>query len=144
MDLKGRLTSLLGRHQFGIRKNSSTTHAIIAVHDSLTKYADDPNIGASVFVSFDFTKAFDKINHGDLLFKLRNMQLPTGFFNLMVDYVSNRFQRVRINGSRSELKSVSSGVGPTSRIPFRSLSFWSVYIVFVSSVSHYTDGKICR
>lgn len=104
------ITSRLGDNQFGIRKNSSTTHAIIAVHDAMTRHADDSNVGASIFIAFDFSKAFDRIDHQRLLFKINEMKFPLGFVGLLSDYLSGRQQRVRLNGIRSDLRPVTSGV----------------------------------
>ena len=52
LDLKDHLPNLLGKYQYGrpIRKKSSRTHATIAVHDFLTKYADNPNNEAFVLL----------------------------------------------------------------------------------------------
>ena len=104
------MTSHLGDNQFGIRKNSSTTHAIIAAHDALTRHADDSNVGASILIAFDFSKAFDKIDHQKLLLKVSDMEFPRGFVRLLMDYLRGRQQRVRLNGIRSDLKLVTSGV----------------------------------
>ena len=57
-DVEPLLTRHLGANQFEIHKKPSTTHAIIIAHDILTKLADDPEIGATVFISFDFRKGF--------------------------------------------------------------------------------------
>ena len=52
-DLRNVFTKLLGVNQFGIKKYSSTTHAIIAAHDFMTRHADDPYVGASIFIALD-------------------------------------------------------------------------------------------
>ena len=109
-NLKSQFSNLLGDDQFGVRKNSSTTHAIIATHDILTRYADDLTVGASVFIAFDFSKAFDRIVHRKLILRALELSLPSGFIRLLTDYLSNRQQRVRVNGLKSDFKSVTSGV----------------------------------
>ena len=110
LSLRKDITIRLGSNQFGIRKNSSTTHAIIAVHDTLSKHADDTKVGASVFVAFDFSKAFDRIDHQKLIKTIREMRLPFGFVKLIVNYLSDRTQKVRVNGLKSDLRRVTSGV----------------------------------
>lgn len=109
-NMKQQLSRLLGDNQFGIRKHSSTTHAIIATHDAMTSHADDNAVGASVFIAFDFSKAFDRIDHQKLIFKASNMNLPAGFVRLLSDYLANRQQRVRVCGQKSDLQPISSGV----------------------------------
>ena len=108
--MKNQLSGLLGDNQFGVRKNSSTTHAIIATHDIMTRHADDPEVGASIFIAFDFSKAFDKIDHRKLILKAQEVNLPAGFIRFLVDYLRHRQQRLRMNGQKSKLKSVTSGV----------------------------------
>ena len=109
-NLRNQMTTSLGRNQFGIRRHSSTSHAIIAVHDTMTKLADDTELGASVFVAFDFSKAFDKVDHHMLIRSVQRLQLPSGFVRLLINYLSERKQRVRVNGFTSDLKLVTSGV----------------------------------
>ena len=109
-DLRDTFTRLLGASQFGIRRNSSTTNAIIATHDFMTQHADNPAIGASVLIAFDYSKAFDRIGHRELILKAEEMSLPSGFNLLLNDYLKHRKQRVRLNGCKSVLKPVTSGV----------------------------------
>ena len=109
-DLRSSFSDCLGDLQFGIRKGSSTSHAIIAAHESLTRHFDNPEIGATVFISFDYSKAFDKVMHCDLLKKVNEMGLPKGFVLFLDSYLRNRLQRVRFRGCKSFLKEVSSGV----------------------------------
>ena len=60
-------------------------------HESLTKLADDSKIGAAVFLSFDFSKAYDKVNHSVLLEKVLGMEFPTGFALLLKSYLKQRY-----------------------------------------------------
>ena len=109
-NMRSRFISLLGDSQFGIRRNSSTTDAVITVHDVMTSHADRLDIGASIFIAFDYSKAFDKIDHQLLISQVVDMNLPRGFILLLMDYLRHRKQRVRVNGFKSDLKSVTSGV----------------------------------
>ena len=115
-NLRFRLSDCLGEHQFGIRNQSSTTHAVVMAYDALTRSADDLQIGASVFISFDYSKAFDRINHGDLLKMFRSCGLPTGFCLFLKDYLRDWQQRVQMCGYTSGLKPVTSGVPQGSLI----------------------------
>ena len=53
------------------------------------------------------SKAFDKVWHVGLLFKLR---INGKLINLLKSYLSNRKQRVLINGSESDWGRIVSGV----------------------------------
>ena len=109
-DMRTHLSDCLGEHQYGIRKRSSTTHAIMTVHDYLTTLADDRNIGAALFIGFDFTKAFDRIPHHDLLNELRHLGFSNGFLLFLKDYLYGRQQRIRLDSFKSSLRPVTSGV----------------------------------
>lgn len=114
--IRPQLTANLGTNQYGIRKRSSTTHAVIYAHDILTKFADDPQTGAAVLVSFDLSKAFDRVCHSKLLSLACQMNLPAGFLLLLRNYLSDRQQRVRIDGQKSELMKITGGVPQGSLI----------------------------
>ena len=61
----------------------------MATHDTLTRHADDPAVGASVFTVFDFSTAFDKIAHRRLILKTEEFSLPSSFIRLLADYLTN-------------------------------------------------------
>ena len=61
-------------------------------------------------ISIDFSKAFDLVDPELLLEKLLKLELPTWLVSWIASYLINRKQRVVINGSTSEWKSVDAGV----------------------------------
>ena len=56
------------------------------------------------------SEAFDKVWHDGLLFKLKQNGITGNLLILLKNYLSNRKQRVVINGSASEWGVVGSGV----------------------------------
>ena len=62
----------------------------------------------SVFL--DMSKAFDKVWHEGLLFKLKQNEISGKLLTLLKNYLSNRRQRVLINGSSSQWGDIESGV----------------------------------
>ena len=50
-------------------------------------------------VFMDISKAFDKVWHDGLIFKLRQTGVSGTLLKLFEDYLSNRKQRVVLNGS---------------------------------------------
>ena len=58
------------------------------------------NCSASLEASglfFELSKAFDRVWHQGLLFKLKSFEISGKLLNLLEDYLSNRFQRVLLN-----------------------------------------------
>ena len=58
----------------------------------------------------DISKAFDKVWHDGLIFKLEQNGISGRLLNLFQNYLTNRKQRVILNGYSSELSSIESGV----------------------------------
>ena len=52
-------------------------------------------------VFLDISKAFDKVWQKGLLLKLESMGISGDLFNLMESFLSERFQRVLLNGQSS-------------------------------------------
>ena len=61
-------------------------------------------------VFLDISKAFDKVWHEGLLFKLKQNGVTGKLLDLFKDYLSNRKQRVVLNGSAAEYDDILSGV----------------------------------
>ena len=52
-------------------------------------------------VFLDISKAFDKVWHEGLLYKLKSMGISGELYDLLEKYLSGRFQRVVLNGQTS-------------------------------------------
>ena len=61
-------------------------------------------------VYLDFAKAFDKVPHQRLLSKLEAAGITGNVLGWIQDWLSNRMQRVVLNGKCSEWAEVKSGV----------------------------------
>ncbi|XP_044757831.1 uncharacterized protein LOC123315985 [Coccinella septempunctata] len=65
----------------------------------------------------DFSKAFDRVDHGRLIMKLKfRFGFSDGLIKLMSSYLSNRLQYVRVENSNSFLFPASSGVPQGSNL----------------------------
>ena len=62
----------------------------------------------SVFL--DLSKAFDKVWHDDIIFKLKQNGISGNLLNLSPNFLRNRKQRVLLNGQTSSLVDVDAGV----------------------------------
>ena len=90
------------------RPRSSTQEALLSVtrswHELLTKHRQV----ACVF--FDVKKAFDSVPHSKILDALFNIGIRGQLLNWIHDYLSNRHQRVVLDGISSVPVAVTSGV----------------------------------
>ena len=66
--------------------------------------------------SFDFAKAFDKLNHDLLIRRLNDLNFLVDLIHWINDYLKNRSQRIRIGSKFSNIESIKSGVPQGSLI----------------------------
>ena len=106
---------LLSPNQFGFQCSVSTSHAISAVYDDLLNNADKKYYSCCLFM--DLSKAFDAVDHNILLRKMSHQFGIRGLANKFFEsYLSNRFQYVRINNSRSKKAKIIYGVPQGSNL----------------------------
>ena len=61
-------------------------------------------------VVYFMSKAFDKVWHQGLIFKLKSIGVSDSLLTLIESFLSNRFQRVLLNGQMSECLPAKAGV----------------------------------
>ena len=57
-----------------------------------------------------FSAAFDRVNHKALIFKLRQLGVGGPFLSILTEFLSNRLQRVVVDGQFNDYRGVVSGV----------------------------------
>ena len=89
--------NLLNINQSGLRANDSYVNQLISItHEIYRAFSCNPSLEVrGIFL--DLSKAFDKIWHQGLLFKLKSFGIRGKLLNLLEDYLSNRFQSVLLN-----------------------------------------------
>ena len=79
------------------------------VHEIQSSFDCNPPVDTRV-LSFDISKAFDKVWHQGLLFKLKSYDVEGSLFCLLENYLENRKQRVILHGQCSSWINIVSGV----------------------------------
>lgn len=79
------------------------------MHHALT-LLESPNVSGIKIITYDFTKAFDKLSHSLILKKLMTSGFPTAFIKWTKSYLEGRTQLTRIGCETSTPSQVVSGV----------------------------------
>ena len=108
--VKPAVLKVIDLNQYGAIPKSSTTLALLSmIHD--WTLGTDGNGSTVRAILFDYRKAFDLIDHSILVNKLCRLELPHSIINWIIDFLSNRFQRIKlVKGCYSEWGLVPSGV----------------------------------
>ena len=102
--------NLLNPHQSGFRPGDSCVHQLLSITFDIYKSFDaNPSLEVrGIFL--DMSKAFDRVWHEGLLFKLKRLGLSGKFYGLINSFLSNRRQRVILNGQSSKWYPIKAGV----------------------------------
>ena len=100
--------ALLIPNNSGFKHGDSTVNQLLCLSDIILKSLDKGKEVRMVFL--DAAKAFDKVWHKGLLYKLKQLGIEGDLFTWLSSYLSDRQQRVVIGGSQSLLLPVRSGV----------------------------------
>ena len=96
--------------QYGFRPGSSTQCAVIALTDHLTKYLDHPSTCGALIVSYDYSKAFDRLRTDLIVQRLIDCEFPPKCVKWILYYLTARTQHVKVGITRSSAIDITSGV----------------------------------
>ena len=104
------LHNIFAPTQFGFRKGRSTQDAILFITERIydTFNRGDGTFNINIYI--DFQKAFDTVDHHILLNKLSMYGITGPTHNLIKNYLSNRYQSVRIGNSMSPPLQITKSV----------------------------------
>lgn len=100
--------NILSPHQHDFRKGLSTTTQLISTVHEISSVLDQS--GQIDILFLDLSKAFDRVPHGKLLYKLECIGLPLYIIQWIASYLADRKQFVEIDHCPSRALSVTSGV----------------------------------
>ena len=99
---------LLPDYNSGFRQDDGAINMIIAMLEEIYTGLDDHE--DCLFVSLDISKAFDRVWHRGLLFKLKQLGISGSLLRWFTSYLDSRCQRVQVGGKNSSLKYINAGV----------------------------------
>ena len=99
---------LLSKLQSGFKPGDSTVNQLAALYHMFCLALDEKKDVRIVFC--DISKAFDKVWHDGIIYKLQKMGIKGILLEWFKDYLKNRLQRVLIKGQASEWGEIKAGV----------------------------------
>ena len=99
----------LNSSQHGFREERSCLSALLSVYDDLMLMFTESSCSVDM-IYLDFSKAFDKVDHGVLPHKLGDMGIAGNLGIWFHSFLSNCYHFVRLPGGSSTANPVISGV----------------------------------
>ena len=100
--------NLINDGQNGFRKRRSTIGTVAELTDDILLGINNKNYTIAAFI--DLRKAFDTVSHEILSSKLHKFGFHKNIIAWLIDYLSNRKQRCKVNGITSDYLDITCGV----------------------------------
>ena len=101
--------NLLTPNQSGFCPNDSCVNQLLSiVHRTYSDFDENPSLKVRSNL-LDISKAFDKVWHKGFLFKFETIGISGNLFKLFQSFLSDRQQRVVLNGQHSNWAPVLAG-----------------------------------
>ena len=121
-----RTSHLIDSRQHGFLNLKSCSTNMISFTDNVVLSINDTHTLSTDVVYFDFSKAFDSVNHDLILDKLKNSYSIDGrLLKFLKNYLCEREQSVVLDGVKSSSKTGPIWISP--RIHFGTLTICSIY-----------------
>ena len=99
---------LIPPNQSGFKPGDSCINQLLSITHKIYKSFDDGYEVRGIFLYI--SKAFDKVWHNGLIYKLKQNGVSGNLLNSIIDFLDTRKQRVVLNGQYSSWASVKAGV----------------------------------
>ena len=125
---------IITEHQLGFQPTDSTVNQLVYIYKTIISNLD---IGKDIrFIFCDISKAFDRVWHTGLLYKLRKIGIDGNLLSWVTDYLDDRKQKVVLDGFSSGWAEIDAGVPQGSvLVPF-------LFLIYINDIVDDLDCNI--
>ena len=101
---------LISPHPSGFHPGESTINQLLLITHNIYRAFDETSSRETRASFLDLSKSFDTVWHEGLIYKLKANGLSGNILKILKDHLTDRKQRVLLNGERSNWSTISAGV----------------------------------
>ena len=128
--------NLFNVNQSGFRSGDSCTNQLLSITHQIFLSFNQSSSQETRGVFLDISKAFDKVWHDGLIYKLKGNNVRGNMLKVLSSFLNNRYQRGVLNGQSSEWIEIKAGV------PQGSILGPLLFLIYINDISNNLESDV--